>query len=92
MPYQSFNNFMKASGSHGGSENQAYRPAAQLSEKLRLQAGKPKSKKRKVLEAEMDSNPGRAPFLGLDPNKKYWCMPGAHFGKDAAGRNVISYD
>jgi hypothetical protein len=91
VPYQSFNNFMKASGSHGGSENQAYRPAAKLSEKLRVKTAKAKTKKRKALEAEMDANPGRAPFLGLDPNKKYWALPGAAFAKDAVGRTTITY-
>ena len=52
---------------------------------------KAKTKKRKALEAEMDANPGRAPFLGLDPNKKYWALPGAAFAKDAVGRTTITY-
>jgi hypothetical protein len=39
----------------------------------------------------MDASPGRGPFLGLDPNKKYWCLPGAGFAKDALGRNRINY-
>ena len=91
VPYQSFNNFMKASGSHGGSENQAYRPAAALSEKLRVKTARGKTKKRKAIEAELAAQPGRKPFLGLDPNGKYWAMPGARFEKDAVGRHTITY-
>ena len=55
MPYQSFNNFMKASGDFGGRDNQCYHPAADLVERLRLATGKAKSKKRKALEAEVDA-------------------------------------
>ena len=44
VPYQSFNNFMKATGDFGGRDNQAYHPAAQLVEKVRLATGKDKSK------------------------------------------------
>lgn len=54
VPYQSFNNFMKATGDFGGRDNQAYHPAAEIVERLRLATGKEKSKKRKALEAEME--------------------------------------
>ena len=87
---QSFNNFMKAAGDFGGSENQAYHPAAALAEKLRIAADKPKSKKRKAIEAEADAS-GARPRLGLDPNGKYWAMPGAFMTKDSLGRHTLAY-
>ena len=96
MPYQSFNNFMKATGDFGGRDNQCYHPAAELVEKLRLATGKDKSKKRKALEAEMDSGivdrRTGGPKLGLDPTKKY-LMPAAsplYMTKDELGRNVFA--
>jgi hypothetical protein len=95
VPYQSFNNFMKASGEFGGNENQAYHPAATLAEKLRIATGKPKTKKRKALEAEMEVGAGNprtgGPNLGLDPNGKYLVLPGAGLAKDSLGRYTISY-
>ena len=54
VPYQSFNNFVKAGGAWGGRDNQSYHPAAALVEKVRIALGKPKSAKRKAL-AEKES-------------------------------------
>ena len=96
VPYQSFNNFMKATGDFGGRDNQAYQPAATLVEKLRIATGKPKSKKRTALEAEMDEGivdrRTGGPRLGLDPNKKY--LVPAHtplyMAKDHLGRNIFA--
>jgi len=96
MPYQSFNNFMKASGDFGGRDNQCYHPAADLVERLRLATGKAKSKKRKALEAEVDAgivdSRSGGPKLGLDPHGKYWMPVGAPFRmtKDSLGRNASS--
>ena len=96
MPYQSFNNFMKASGDFGGRDNQCYHPAADLVERLRLATGKAKSKKRKALEAEVDAgivdSRSGGPKLGLDPHGKYWMPVGAPFRmtKDSLGRNVFA--
>ena len=96
VPYQSFNNFMKATGEFGGRDNQAYHPAAQLVERLRLATGKEKSKKRKALEAEMDDGivdrHTGGPKLGLDPNGKYLVPAGMplFFTKDELGRNVMA--
>ena len=87
---------MKATGDFGGRDNQAYHPAAQLVEKVRLATGKDKSKKRKALEAEMDSGicdrRTGGPRLGLDPNGKYLMPAGSpfHMVKDALGRNVFA--
>ena len=57
--------------------------------------GKPKSAKRKALEAEVAagqvSRRTGGPNLGLDPDGKFWTMPGAHFKKDALGRMYIAY-
>ena len=95
MPYQSFNNFVKAGGQWGGKDNQAYHPAAALVEKVRIALGKPKSAKRKALEAEVAagdvSRRTGGPNLGLDPDGKYWMMPGARFTKDSLGRMQIVY-
>ena len=95
VPYQSFNNFVKAGGAWGGKDNQAYHPAAALVEKVRIALGKPKSAKRKALEAEVAagdvSRRTGGPNLGLDPDGKYYTMPGAHFSKDSLGRLYISY-
>ena len=41
VPYQSFNNFVKAGGAWGGKDNQAYHPAAALVEKVRIALGLP---------------------------------------------------
>ena len=97
VPYQSFNNFMKATGDFGGRDNQAYAPAAALVERLRIATGKPKSKKRKALEAEVeegvvDRRTG-GPKLGLDPHGKYLTFGGAplHMTKDNLGRNVFAH-
>lgn len=96
VPYQSFNNFMKATGEFGGRDNQSYHPAAELVERLRLATGKEKSKKRKALEAEVadgivDRRTG-GPKLGLDPEGKYLVPAGMplYFTKDALGRNVMA--
>ena len=94
VPYQSFNNFVKAGGSHGGKDNQAYRPAAALVEKIRIALGKPKSAKRKALEAEVaagrvDSHTG-GPRLGADPDGKYLVMRGSYLAKDSLGRYYVA--
>jgi hypothetical protein len=97
VPYQSFNNFMKAKGDFGGRDNMSYHPAAELVEKLRVATDKPKSKKRKALEAEMDAGivdrRTGGPKLGLDPSKKYIVPAGMslYMKKDSLGRNSIAH-
>lgn len=95
VPYQSFNNFVKAGGAWGGKDNQSYHPAAALVEKVRIALGKPKSTKRKALEAEVAAGDvcrrTGGPRLGLDPDGRFWCMPGARFVKDSLGRLTIQY-
>ncbi|XRB22312.1 hypothetical protein RI054_30g121630 [Pseudoscourfieldia marina] len=78
--------FMSKSGDFGGGEMDMYRPAALFFEKLRVHEGKPKSKKRKALEEEAQGRKDKKPFLGLDPNKKYWVMPDTVAMKDSLGR------
>ena len=87
-PSNAVGRFMNKGGEFGGREMDIYRPLALLLEKVRVQEGKPKSKKRKALEAEAASRPGKAPFLGLDPNARYLVPLGASLamGKDALGR------
>lgn len=95
VPYQSFNNFVKAGGAWGGRDNQSYHPAAALVEKVRIALGKPKSAKRKALEAEVAAGDVSyrtgGPNLGLDPDGRFYCMPGARFVKDSLGRMTIVY-
>ncbi len=95
VPYQSFNNFVKAGGAWGGKDNQAYHPAAALVERVRIALGKPKSAKRKALEAEVASGEVSrrtgGPNLGLDPDGKFYTFPGARFAKDSLGRMYIAY-
>lgn len=90
VPYQSFNNFMKAGGVWGGKDNQAYTKAATLVERLRIALGRPKSAKRKALEDEVSrgivSRRTGGPNLGLDPDGKYFCTSGSYMAKDSLGR------
>ena len=69
--------------------------AAALVEKLRIALAKPKSSKRKALEAEVAagkvSRRTGGPNLGVDPDGKFYCLPGAHLAKDALGRHYIAY-
>lgn len=95
-PMQSFSLFNKAGGDFGGADNQAYHPAAQLVEKVRIVTKKPKSKKRLALEAEVAN--GRAkrsgqPFLGVDPGGKFLCLAGErpHLARDELGRKIVQY-
>ena len=93
--YQSFNNFTKAGGAWGGKDNQAYHPAAALVEKVRIALGKPKSAKRKALEAEVAdgivSRRTGGPNLGLDPDGKYLMLAGMRMTKDSLGRYSIGW-
>mmetsp|Transcript_110791 Transcript_110791/g.203100 ORF Transcript_110791/g.203100 Transcript_110791/m.203100 type:complete len:312 (-) Transcript_110791:83-1018(-) len=96
VPYQSFCLFYKAGGEFGGVDNQAYRPAADLIEKVRVACKKPKSKKRLGLEAEVAA--GRVkrdgqPFLGSNPDGKFLCLPGERpfMARDALGRKVVQF-
>ena len=77
--------FLSQGGEFGGEEMEFYRPCALFCEKVRVFENRPKSKKRKALEEEAQAT-GRAPFLGLNPNKKYWMGPGMGFKKDELGR------
>lgn len=92
-PYQSFNNFLKASGEFGGSGNQCYHPAEAFVEQLRVVERRAKTKKRLHLEQEvsagrLDRRTG-GPDLGLDPQGKYWQFPGDSMQMDALGRYGI---
>lgn len=78
-------NFLKAGGEFGGQKQVAYEPLAHLAERLRILLGKPKSKKRKALEAEVAAGLPR-PKLGLDPKGEYLTPPGWRMVKDALGR------
>jgi hypothetical protein len=95
VPYQSFNNFVKAGGMWGAKDNQAYPRAAALVEKVRIQLQKPKSAKRKALEAEVEAgivhHRTGGPKLGLDPDGKYYGPPGAYMAKDSLGRHYLAY-
>ena len=77
--------FLSQGGEFGGEEMEFYRPCALFCEKVRVFENRPKSKKRKALDEEAQAT-GRAPFLGLNPNKKYWMGPGMGFKKDELGR------
>ena len=77
--------FLAQGGEFGGEEMDFYRPCALFCEKVRVFENRPKSKKRKALQEEAQAT-GRAPFLGLNPNKKYWMGPGNGFKKDELGR------
>lgn len=77
--------FLQQGGDFGGEEMDFYRPCALFCEKVRVLEKRPKSKKRKALEEEAETT-GRAPFLGLNPNKKYFMPMGGRFSKDALGR------
>ena len=62
---------------------------------MRIALGKPKSAKRKALEAEVAAGDVSyrtgGPNLGLDPDGRFYCMPGARFVKDSLGRMTIVY-
>jgi len=62
--------FRQQSGDFGGSESDFYQPCALFLERLRIYENRPKTKKRKAIELESEET-GRAPFLGLNTNKKY---------------------
>lgn len=88
QPGAAVGNFLNKGGEFGGEDMCFYKPCARYCEAMRVHLGLPKSKKRKQLEAE--TLPGRQPFLGLNPNKKYLMAPGWTFGKDAMGRDFIN--
>lgn len=96
LPYQSLLKFTQASDEWAASGNQCYPSAAAIVEKVRLVEGRPKSAKRKALEQEVASGEtdrrSGGPNLGMDPNGKYWMMPGARMVKDSLGRHSITYD
>ena len=81
--------FLSATGDFGGESQDFYRPAAMFVEKMRVYENRPKSKKRKDLEADAEEQPGKRPFLGLNPDGKYLCMAGSVMVKDSLGRRVI---
>jgi len=85
--------FMSAGGEFGGRDMDFYDLAALYLEKLRVKLNKPKSKKRKAIEAEVAQNPGKRPFLGVDTSQKVWCFAGAVpcKGKDELGRTVLQF-
>jgi|Transcript_7844 hypothetical protein len=80
--------FLAATGDFGGEQMDVYRPAAQFIEKMRVFEERPKSKKRKDLEADSEGRPGKKVFLGLNPSTKYLVMAGTYMTKDSLGRNV----
>ena len=84
-PAAAVGRFLSQGGEFGGEEMDFYRPCALFCEKMRVFENRPKSKKRKALEEEAEET-GRAPFLGLNPNKKYLMAPGMGFKKDELGR------
>tara|TARA_B110000305_G_scaffold236194_1_gene297132 strand:- start:16 stop:1077 length:1062 start_codon:yes stop_codon:yes gene_type:complete len=75
QPGAAVGRFLGAGGDFGGEEMEFYRPCALFCEKVRVFENRPKTKKRKALEEEVETT-GRAPFLGLNPNKKYLMCPG----------------
>ena len=81
--------FMAKGGEFGGKDMDFYEAGAEFLEKLRIKENKPKSKKRKAIEAE--TRPGKKPFLGHDPNQKVWCFADEtpQHTRDALGRLVI---
>ena len=83
--------FLSATGEFGGETQDFYKPAAIFCEKMRVHENRPKSKKRKDLEADAGTQPGKKPFLGLNPDNSYWCMAGSVMAKDHLGRNVIRW-
>jgi hypothetical protein len=82
--------FLCAGGEFGGQEQDMYRLGATFLEKLRVHLNKPKSKKRRAIEA--DTPAGKRPFLGVDSTQKFW----AHKDdvlvkkKDALGRTIVA--
>jgi hypothetical protein len=90
--YQLVGKFLNTGGEFGGANQDVYAPMARYVEKCRVALGKPKSKKRVALEAE--TKPGRQPFLGSDPNRKYLAPASAKLflKKYHIGRTVIGGD
>ena len=80
--------FMAKGGEFGGKDMDFYPAAAEFLEKLRIKEKKPKSKKRKAIEAETPA--GKKPFLGHDPNQRVWCFAGETptLSRDSIGRLV----
>ena len=93
---QGLRKFCKAGGEFGGKDNQAYWPVANLVEKFSIAFEKPKSNKRKALDAEVANGrlgrDGRF-FSGVDPSPKFLCFAGERPGiaKDALGRTIVTY-
>mmetsp|Transcript_25424 Transcript_25424/g.73338 ORF Transcript_25424/g.73338 Transcript_25424/m.73338 type:complete len:305 (-) Transcript_25424:237-1151(-) len=96
VPAQSLTQFCKAGGDFGAAGNRAYRPAAELVEKVRVALKMPKSKKRLGLEAEVAAGrvePDGQPFLGVNPKERCFCLAGDRpvLVRDALGRRVVEY-
>ena len=62
---------------------------------MRIVLRKPKSAKRKALEAEVANGEVHhrtgGPKLGLDPDGSYFAPAGAYMAKDALGRYFITF-
>ena len=86
-PATAVGNFLSKVGEFGGDKMEFYKPCARWLEAMRVHLGIPKTKKRKRLDEE--TKPGREPFLGINPNKKYKMCPGISFAKDDLGRDFI---
>lgn len=82
--------FLSAGGEFGGSEQDMYSLGANFLEKLRVHLGKPKSKKRRMIEA--DTPAGKKPFLGVDSTQKFWVHSSEVLvkKKDELGRTVVA--
>ena len=96
VPVQSFNLFYNAGGNFGALQNQAYRPAAKLVEKIRTACGCTESMKRLGLDAEVAFGHRKRngkPFLGVSPNGKMLCLAGEKptLSRDALGCQIIEY-
>lgn len=66
-----------------------YSLGATFLEKLRMHQGKPKSKKRRAIEA--DTPAGKKPFLGVDSTQKFRAYKDDVLvkKKDALGRTIV---
>ena len=60
-------------------DNQAYAPAAALVERLRIALGKPKSAKRKALEAEPQKLPSEAEYYARLDDEKLEALNDAYY-------------
>lgn len=88
--------FIRATGPWGGKDMHVYEPLAHLMEKFRIATKKPKSKKRKGIDAEIAAgrvNRNGQPFLGVDPNAKFLCFGGERpvRSRDDLGRTVVKF-